>query len=77
MGLLKMKDGTLYIGDFSKGEMTGIGMLLIPEGDFVSYCDNCSVYVGNWQDGKKTVRAFVMQKTEMSYIPGNLKRIAP
>lgn len=54
MGLLKMKDGTLYIGDFSKGEITGTGMLLVPEGSFVSNCDNCSVYVGSWQDGKKS-----------------------
>ena len=54
MGLLKLKDGSLYIGDFLKGNISGYGMLLLPEGSFMPYCDSCTVYIGNWRDGKKS-----------------------
>ena len=54
MGLLKMRDGTLYVGDFYKGRISGIGMLLVPDGNYVSYCDSCTVYIGNYHNGKKS-----------------------
>lgn len=53
MGLLKMKDGSLYIGDFSQGNISGYGMLLSSDGEYVLNCDSCTVYIGNWRDGKK------------------------
>ncbi|RHO73611.1 hypothetical protein DW083_05460 [Parabacteroides sp. AF48-14] len=77
MGLLKMKDGALYIGDFSKGEMTGYGMLLVPEGNSVSNCDNCAVYVGNWQDGEKTGSGVCYAKNGDVLYSGKFKEDRP
>ena len=54
MGILKMKDGRLYIGDFSKSEISGFGMMIMQEGSNISNCSDCTIYVGNWRQGKKS-----------------------
>ncbi len=54
MGLLAMKRGTLYVGDFYRGVVSGYGMFIAAENSCVENCDGCSVYVGNWRDGKKS-----------------------
>lgn len=44
----------LYIGDFYRDEMTGIGMMIATDGSNVDNCEGCIVYVGNWKDGRKS-----------------------
>jgi hypothetical protein len=53
MGLCKWKDGTLYIGDFSKDEINGYGIQFVSEGQKISNCDNCIIYAGYWKNGVK------------------------
>lgn len=54
MGVLKMKDGTMYIGDFYKGKISGMGIFLASADNCIPYCDSCIAYIGNWKDGKKS-----------------------
>jgi hypothetical protein len=53
MGLCRWKDGTLYIGDFSKGEINGYGIQFVSEGQKIANCRNCAIYAGNWENGQK------------------------
>lgn len=53
MGLLSMKDGYIYVGDFYRNNMSGYGMFIAPENENIRNCDSCTVYVGNILDGKK------------------------
>lgn len=54
MGILAMKNGGVYIGDFYRNGITGYGMFIVPKGKFIEHCYDCSVYVGNFKDGKKS-----------------------
>lgn len=54
MGVSKSKDGMIYIGDFSNGEINGYGMMLAGQGNLIANCKECGVYVGNWKNGKKS-----------------------
>lgn len=51
MGLVSFKDGSVYAGDFYRGNRTGYGLLISSTN--IDNCDSCVVYVGNWKDGKK------------------------
>ena len=53
MGLLNLKKGNVYIGDFYRDDITGIGMLVSSKKDEIENCKGCAVYVGNWRMGKK------------------------
>lgn len=53
MGLLAMKDGSIYVGDFYRNNMTGYGMFIAPENGNVKSCDSCTIYVGNVHEGEK------------------------
>jgi hypothetical protein len=53
MGLCKWKDGMLYIGDFSKGEINGYGIQFVPQSQKIPNCDNCIIYAGYWKNGVK------------------------
>lgn len=54
MGAVLTKKGSVYIGDFYRDKMTGIGMIITADGTFVDDCEDCVVYVGNWKDGRKS-----------------------
>lgn len=54
MGAVCTKKGAVYIGDFYRDDMTGIGMMIAEDGNFVENCEGCVVYVGNWKDGRKS-----------------------
>lgn len=54
MGAILTKKGVVYIGDFYRDEMTGIGIMIAADGTFVENCNDCVVYVGNWKDGCKS-----------------------
>lgn len=52
MGFVSFKNGSIYAGDFYRGSITGLGLLVASTN--VENCENCIVYVGNWKDGKKS-----------------------
>ena len=55
MGVLQMKDNSLYVGDFMDGEITGYGMKIVTSGKKVlANCPEAMVYVGNWNKGQKS-----------------------
>lgn len=54
MGFLKEKDGSIYVGDFYRDVISGYGMLIAPENNYINNCDSCIVYIGNWQKGMKS-----------------------
>ena len=51
-GIERYKDGSIYVGDFSKGKVSGRGMLLTFEKG-VSNVKGAVIYIGNWVNGKK------------------------
>ena len=55
MGVLQMKDNSLYVGDFMNGEITGYGIKIATSGKQVlSNCPGAMIYIGNWNKGKKS-----------------------
>lgn len=54
MGGILTKKGVVYIGDFYRDQMTGIGMMIAANGTSIDNCEGCVVYVGNWKDGSKS-----------------------
>lgn len=54
MGAILTKKGVVYIGDFYRDEMTGIGIMIAADGASVENCEDCVVYVGNWKEGRKS-----------------------
>lgn len=77
MGVLKMKDGSLYIGDFSKDKIKGFGMMLIAEDGKISNCNDCAVYVGNWQQGIKSGKGICYDKSGDVIYSGLFENDAP
>lgn len=56
LGTLRLKGGAIYAGGFEEGKMTGKGILVVPDGQWVANCDSCAFYVGAVEDGKKSGR---------------------
>lgn len=54
MGAILSKKGAVYIGDFYRDEMTGLGIMIASDGTSIENCEDCVVYVGNWKDGRKS-----------------------
>jgi hypothetical protein len=54
MGATFTKQGFVFIGDFYRDEMTGMGMMIAADGSSIANCEGCAVYVGNWKDGRKS-----------------------
>ena len=55
MGVLQMKDNSLYVGDFMNGEITGYGIKIATNGKQVlSNCPGAMIYIGNWNKGEKS-----------------------
>ena len=54
VGVLKYKNGNVFVGDFYRNKISGYGMLIADTLSFVKNCDKCVAYVGNWKNGKKT-----------------------
>lgn len=54
LGVYYWNDGSFYFGNWSNGSRTGYGMCLVPEGQIVKNCSNCTVYVGNFDSGNKS-----------------------
>lgn len=55
MGVLQMKDNSLYVGDFMNGEITGYGIKIATSGKQVlSNCPGAMIYIGNWNKGQKS-----------------------
>lgn len=52
MGILPMKNGAFYFGDFSQNDISGIGMMISPKQN-INNCLECFVYAGNWKSNKK------------------------
>ncbi len=51
-GIERYKNGSIYVGDFSKDKVSGKGMLVALEKG-ISDVAGAVVYVGNWMNGKK------------------------
>ena len=51
MGILRFKNGDIYIGDFVQNKQAGKGMLISTKG--IANAPEAVVYVGGWRDGKK------------------------
>ena len=56
MGILDLKKGAVYIGDFAKDKYNGRGMLIMEAGDEIENAPGASVYVGSFIKGKKNGR---------------------
>ena len=55
MGVLQMKDNSLYFGDFMNGEITGYGIKIATSGkQLLSNCPGAMIYIGNWNKGQKS-----------------------
>lgn len=54
-GIERYKNGSVYVGDFVEGKVSGRGML-ITSGKDIDGVEGATVYVGNWRDGKKNGR---------------------
>lgn len=52
MGFVLNKDFSLYAGDFYRGDISGMGILIMPEG--IKGCPDGIIYVGSMENGKKT-----------------------
>ncbi|MCD8261759.1 MAG: hypothetical protein LUD15_09930 [Bacteroides sp.] len=77
MGILKMKDGKIYIGDLLKGKMNGTGMMLSPIGDKISNCKEYAIYVGNWKQGIKSGKGTCYNRSGDIIYSGNFQNNAP
>lgn len=53
MGFLLYRKELFYAGDFYRGEIQGYGMQIAMNEEPIKNCDDCVVYVGNWNKGKK------------------------
>lgn len=51
MGFVLNKDEFLYAGDFYRGDISGMGMIIMPSG--IDECPDGIIYVGNWEKGIK------------------------
>lgn len=51
-GIERYRNGSIYVGDFSKDCVSGKGMLLSFEKE-IPNVDGAVIYVGSWMDGKK------------------------
>lgn len=56
LGLLIKRNRDLYIGNFSKNKIHGFGFFISHEKSFISNCDSCVAYIGDFVDGKKDGR---------------------
>ncbi len=56
LGTLQQKGGAIYAGGFEENKMTGKGILVMPDGQWVANCDSCAIYVGSVENGKKSGR---------------------
>lgn len=54
IGILRYNNGNVFIGDFYRNKISGYGMLIADTLSYVKNCDKSVVYVGNWENGKKT-----------------------
>lgn len=52
MGFVLSKEKFLYAGDFYRGDISGLGVLVEPDG--IEGCKGCITYVGNWEKGIKS-----------------------
>lgn len=52
MGVFAFKNGSYYVGDFYRDNISGFGMILSPEAN-IDNCNDCFAYAGNWKEGKK------------------------
>ena len=53
LGILKFKDGSIYIGDFTDNEIDGTGTIFAPLNNNIKNCPSCAIYVGSFKKGKK------------------------
>ena len=53
MGVLKLKKGGIYAGDFSRDKFHGYGIMILPSYQDIQNCFGASIYVGKWFRGKK------------------------
>lgn len=56
LGTLQLKGGAIYAGGFEENKMTGKGIIVMPDGQWVANCDSCVFYVGAVENGKKSGR---------------------
>lgn len=53
MGILKLKKGGVYAGDFSRDNFHGQGIEIAPQNKNIDKCGDATIYVGRWFRGKK------------------------
>lgn len=54
-GMERWRDGSVYVGDFSEGDISGRGMK-ISTGKPIAHVEGAVVYVGSWRKGQKSGR---------------------
>lgn len=53
MGIIKLKNGGIYAGDFSHNLSHGYGIEIASHDKSIEKCENATIYVGKWFRGKK------------------------
>lgn len=75
-GIERYKDGSIYVGDFSKGKVSGRGMLLTFEKG-VSNVKGAVIYIGNWVNGKKDGKGVCYDNTGNIVFQGAFSKDKP
>ena len=77
MGIGKWKDETLYVDDFTKGNINGYGIQIVPEDYKMPNCNDCVIYVGYWKNGVKSGKGKCYNKNGDVIYSGNFENNIP
>lgn len=75
-GIERLKDGAVYVGDFSENKISGRGMLIALEKG-IENVEGASVYVGKWYNGKKEGKGSCYSSTGTLVYEGNFEKDKP
>ena len=75
-GIERLKDGAVYVGDFSENKISGRGMLIALENG-IENVEGASVYVGKWYNGKKEGKGSCYSSTGTLVYEGNFEKDKP
>lgn len=75
-GIERLKNGAVYVGDFSEDKISGRGMLIAPEKG-IPNVEGATVYVGKWYNGKKEGKGCCYNSTGVLLYEGDFENDKP
>lgn len=76
MGILRLKNGAIYAGDFSEGEISGKGLIISPNAS-ITNAKNATYYVGGFVKGKKERKGVLYGSNGKVLYQGSFKTDKP